>query len=62
MATPALKVMRKISNVEPTRKDTVLLVTFESGEQARINRNMAEFFPGCIYLPEWLDKKIFSKK
>ena len=53
---------REITNTEPTAKDSVLLVTFrEGGKVARLRRDLVEFYPGVVCLPDWLDDKIFNE-
>lgn len=53
---------RAIINTEPTAKDNVLLVTFmDGGKVARLRRDLVEFYPGVVYLPDWLDDKIFNE-
>ncbi len=58
----SLKTSRPIENIMGTAKDSVLLVTFAGGKQARIRRDLVDVYPGKVEIPKWLDKRIFPIK
>jgi len=51
--------MRETDDIQPTGNDRVVMVWFAGGKRARIRRDLLEVLPGRVFLPEWLDRKIF---
>ena len=42
--------------------DVIEVVLRETGKPARIRRDMAEFYPGVVYVPLWLAERIRGNK
>lgn len=52
-----------ISDVIQTDRPEVVEITLsEDGRKVRLRRDQCEFFPGKVFLPQWLGMRITDKK
>lgn len=51
-----------ISDVVPTDRPEVVEITIaDDGRKVRLRRDMCEFFPGKVFVPQWLGMRITDK-
>ena len=51
-----------IDDISAIDGDVIEVILTETGKPARIRRDLAEFFPGKVYVPMWLAERLRSNK
>lgn len=52
----------QIDDISIIDGDIIEVILTETGKPARIRRDLAEFFPGVVYVPLWLAERLRSNK
>ena len=50
-----------ISDVRPTGRPEVVEITLADGRTVRLRRDQCEFYPGKVFVPQWLGMRITEK-
>ena len=56
------KTLMLIDDISAIDGDVIEVILTETGKPARIRRDLAEFFPGKVYVPMWLAERLRSNK
>lgn len=52
----------QIDDISIIDGDVIEVVIQETGKTARIRRDLADFFPGIVYVPLWLAERLKGNK